>query len=67
MENSMDYDTSPINADDDVGVVHNIHKMLDEESCNFSSSAVDDALPPDLFEQQKRKVFSSLSTLNILL
>ena len=56
----MDYDTSPINADDDVGVVHNIHKMLDEESCNFSSSAVgelNDALPPDLFEQQKHKVF----------
>ena len=37
------YDTSPIiNADDDVGVVHNIHKMLDEESCNFSSSAVEE-------------------------
>ena len=50
-----------------MGVVHNIHKMLDEESCNFSSSAADDALPPDLFEQHKRKVFSSLSTLNILL
>lgn len=43
-----------------MGVVHNIHKMLDEESCNFSSSAVgelNDALPPDLFEQQKHKVF----------
>ena len=42
IQNSMDFDTSPINADDDVGVVHNIHKMLDEESCNFSSSAVEE-------------------------